>query len=129
MIGSITASTISITITPMATMSSGSSTVASCMARRCTSALSWLAARCSISGSWPVCSPKRANMASRPGKRFFCASALASGAPSRTITRASSASARMAVLCRVSAAACSARRMGTPAPASMASVLPKRAAL
>ena len=68
-------------------------------------------------------------MASRPGKRFFCAIADASGAPSRTMTSASSASARMAVLLSVSAAACRLRKIGTPAPASMASVLAKRAAL
>ena len=64
-----------------------------------------------------------------PGKRFFCDMAEASGAPSRTSTSASMASARMARLLSVSAAACSALRMGTPAPASSASVLAKRAAL
>ena len=62
MIGSITASTISITTRPMATISSGSRMVASCIARRCTSAPSCAATRCSISGSWPVCSPRRANI-------------------------------------------------------------------
>ena len=127
--GSSTASTMISTITPIATTSSGSSSVASAIARRCTSAESCFAARCSISGSVPVCSPRRANIGSRPGKRFFDASAEASGAPSRTCTSASSASARIARFPRVSAAACSAFRIGTPAAASMASVLPKRAAL
>ena len=129
MIGSSTASTISITIRPMPTMSSGSRMVASAMARRWTSAESWRAARCSITGSCPVCSPRRANIDSRPGKRFFCARADASGAPSRTSTSASSASARSARLFSVSAAACKAFRIGTPAPASMASVPANRAAL
>ena len=68
-------------------------------------------------------------MASSPGKRFFCAMADANGAPSRTSTRASSASARMARLDKVSAAACRAFKIGTPAPASMAKVLAKRAVL
>ncbi|MCY1548081.1 hypothetical protein D9M68_841690 [compost metagenome] len=68
-------------------------------------------------------------MATSGGKRFLLAMAEASGAPSRTSTSASSASARMAWLLRVSAAVCSARRMGTPAAASMASVAAKRAAL
>ena len=52
----------------------------------------------SISGSWPVCSPRRENIASMPGKRFLPASAEASGAPSRTCTSASIASARIARL-------------------------------
>ena len=103
--------------------------VAIAIARRCTSVPSWRAARASISGSWPVCSPSRANIASRPGKRFFVDSADASGAPSRTCTSASIASARIARLDKVSAAACSAFRIGTPAPASIASVPAKRAAL
>ena len=103
--------------------------VASCSARRCTSAPSCLAARSSISGSRPVCSPRRENIASRPGKRFLPASAEASGAPSRTCTSASIASTRMARLESVSAAACKALRIGTPAPASIASVPAKRAAL
>ena len=68
-------------------------------------------------------------MDSKPGKRFLAARAEASGAPSRTCTRASMASARMARLESVSAAACRALRMGTPEPASMASVPAKRAAL
>ena len=68
-------------------------------------------------------------MDSRPGKRFFCASAEASGAPSRTSTSASIASARIAWFDKVWAAACKAFRMGTPAPASIASVLANRAAL
>ena len=64
-----------------------------------------------------------------PGKRFLPASAEASGAPSRTCTSASIASARIARFESVSAAACSAFRIGTPAPASIASVPAKRAAL
>ena len=83
----------------------------------------------SILGSVPVCSPKRANIASRPGKRFLDDIALASGAPSLTCTSAAIASARIARLDSVSAAACSALRIGTPAPASIASVPAKRAAL
>ena len=127
--GSSTASTISITTTPIATISSGSSRVARAMARRDTSLLSCLAARDSMSGSWPVCSPSRANIESSPGKRFFCAKAEASGAPSRTSTNASSASVRMAWLDSVSAAACKAFKIGTPAATSIASVLAKRAVL
>ena len=99
MIGSSTASTISITTPPIATISSGSRIVAICSARRCTSAPSWLrGARRASCGSWPVCSPRRENIASRPGKRFLPASAEASGAPSRTCTSASIASARIARL-------------------------------
>src|SRR5574343_2030662 len=128
MMGCSTASTISSTTRPMVTISRGSSKVASCMERRWTSVENCWAARCSITGNWPVCSPRRANMGNRLGKRFFCARAEARGAPSRTMTRASSASARRARLFSVSAAACSALRMGTPAPASMASVPAKRAA-
>ena len=124
-----TASTISITTRPMPTISNGSRMVAMCMARRCTSSPSCRAARSSMAGSWPVCSPSRANIDTSGGKRFLLPSAEASGAPSRTSTRASSASARMAWLDSVSAAVCSARRMGTPAAASMASVAEKRAAL
>ena len=129
MIGSSTDSMITTTTRPMPTMSSGSRIVAAAIARRCTSADSCVEARASILGNWPVCSPRRANIASSPGKRFLPASALASGAPSRTCASASSASLRMARLPIVSAAACSALRMGTPALASMASVPPKRAAL
>ena len=129
MIGSSTASTISITTAPIATISNGSRIVAICSERRCTSVPSCRAARSSISGSWPVCSPSRENIASSPGKRFLPASADASGAPSRTWVSASIASARMARFDRVSAAACSAFRIGTPAPASIASVPAKRAAL
>src|SRR4029079_1784581 len=103
MIGSSTASTISMTTPPMPTMSIGSRIVAICSARRCTSPASCLAARSSICGSWPVCSPRRENSARRPGKRFLPASAEASGAPSRTWTRASIASARIARLESVSA--------------------------
>ena len=51
MMGINTAKTISKTMMPMATMSRGSSMVASCMARRCTSVLSCLAARSSITGN------------------------------------------------------------------------------
>ena len=100
------------------------------------------AARSSIVGSWPVCSPRRANIASRPGKRFLPASAEASGAPSRTCTSASIASARMRAVatafrrrpaapsgsarrrrpaspaCRRSAPRCSRARAGRPAAAS-----------
>ena len=124
-----TASMISTTTMPMPTISSGSRIVAAPIARRCTSADICTDARCSISGSCPVCSPSRANIDSNPGKRFLAASADAKGAPSRTCARASSASLRIARLPSVSAAACKAFRIGTPAPASIASVLPKRAAL
>jgi hypothetical protein len=46
----------------------------------------------SICGSWPVCSPSRANIASRPGKRFLAASArpavrLRAPAPARPARR------------------------------------------
>jgi hypothetical protein len=115
MMGSSTASTISITTSPWSRSAAAPGWWPAPSARRCTSLPIWLAARCSISGSWPVCSPSRANIDSRPGKRFFCASAEASGAPSRTSTSASRASARIARLFSVSAAACKARRMGTPA--------------
>jgi hypothetical protein len=71
-----------------------------------------------MAGKVPVCSPKRENITSSLGKRGCCAKALAKGAPSRK-----------AALDKVSAAACKAFKMGTPAMASMAKVLAKRAAL
>ena len=72
-----------------------------------------------MSGSSPVCSPRRANMASGPGS----ASSGQGGAqwrPSRTCTRASIASARIAWLESVSAADLQGLEDGTPAAASMA---------
>jgi hypothetical protein len=130
MIGSSTASTISITTTAHATMSSGSRMVASCHgAALHLGADSWVAARCSISGSWPVCSPRRANIASRPGKALLGASRRGQRrAFAHLHQRVQRVGAHGAVGQRLGRRL-QALRIGTPAPASMASVPAKRAAL
>ena len=107
MIGSSTASTISITTPPIATISSGSRMVAIChrAALHLGAELARPRGRASAAAGRSA-RPAAQNIASRPGKRFLPASAEASGAPSRTCTSASIASARIARLDSVSAAAC-----------------------
>ena len=80
-----------------------------------------------MAGSSPVISPARIMWISIGGKCFCADSARARLTPSRTLALACSTSSFMATFDSVSRLVSSARRIGTPEPVVMASVLAKRA--
>ncbi len=79
-----------------------------------------------MAGNSPVTSPARIMWISMGGKYLCADKARARPTPSRTLVVASSTCWRMATFDSVSRLVCSARRMGTPEPVVMASVLAKR---